>query len=316
MSKTSQEMRKVYAETIMEMMADNKDVVMMDADLVGASATKKVFDHYPDQCINMGIAEANMMGVAGGLSLVGKIPFVHTFAPFATRRAYDQLFLSGAYQRANFRIIGSDPGFWAAHNGGTHTSVEDLALMRVVPNMKVVAPADGHALRWILKHSEQDYGMYYIRFGRKDYVDIYDQNQDFALGKALVLKEGKDGTIFALGEMVAQALDLVEEIKARYQLDVGVVDVFSLKPLDEATILAQSQGRRFVISFENHSLINGLGAAIAQVLAQQETMPPLGMVGIKDRFGEVGSQAYLQGQYGNAPQDVLDMIESLINKAD
>lgn len=315
MSQTKQEMRSVYGQTVMEMMADNENIIMMDADLVGASSTKKVFEAYPNQCINMGIAEANMMGVAGGLSLVGKIPFVHTFAPFATRRAYDQLYLSGAYQRANFRIIGTDPGFWSAHNGGTHTSVEDLALMRVIPTMKVVVPADGHALKWVLKHSEHDYGMYYIRFGRKDYVDIYDENQNFALGQAIVHHSGKDGTIFALGAMVHKALNVSAYLKDQHQLDVGVVDVFTLKPLDVQTIIKESRNRRFVLSLENHSIINGLGSAISEVLAGLKAHPPLKIIGITDRFGEVGTQAYLERQYGVADADVIEAILKLM-KAD
>ncbi len=306
------EMRAVYAQTLIDMMSKNKDVVIMDADLVSASGTKKVFDAFPKQSINMGIAEANMMGVAGGLSLSGKIPYVHTFAPFATRRAYDQIYLSGAYQQANFRILGSDPGYWAAHNGGTHTSVEDLALMRVIPTMNVLVPADAVALKWMLHYTEKAYGMFYIRMGRKDYVDLYQEDATFELGKVNVLSEGKDGVIFAIGEMVAEAMDAAMIVKQQFNLDVAVVDVFSLKPLDKESIIKQSHNKKFVITAENHSIINGLASAVSEVLVENKNHPPLRKVAINDRFGEVGTIDYLSKTYQVNAENIVKAIKEFI----
>lgn len=306
------EMRAVYAQTLIDMMSKNKDVVIMDADLVSASGTKKVFDAFPKQSINMGIAEANMMGVAGGLSLSGKIPYVHTFAPFATRRAYDQIYLSGAYQQANFRILGSDPGYWAAHNGGTHTSVEDLALMRVIPTMNVLVPADAVALKWMLHYTEKAYGMFYIRMGRKDYVDLYQKDATFELGKVNVLSEGKDGVIFAIGEMVAEAMDAAMIVKQQFNLDVAVVDVFSLKPLDKEGIIKQSHNKKFVITAENHSIINGLASAVSEVLVENKNHPPLRKVAINDRFGEVGTIDYLSKTYQVNAENIVKAIKEFI----
>lgn len=306
------EMRAVYAQTLIDMMSKNKDVVIMDADLVSASGTKKVFDAFPKQSINMGIAEANMMGVAGGLSLSGKIPYVHTFAPFATRRAYDQIYLSGAYQQANFRILGSDPGYWAAHNGGTHTSVEDLALMRVIPTMNVLVPADAVALKWMLHYTGKAYGMFYIRMGRKDYVDLYQEDATFELGKVNVLSEGKDGVIFAIGEMVAEAMDAAMIVKQQFNLDVAVVDVFSLKPLDKEGIIKQSHNKKFVITAENHSIINGLASAVSEVLVENKNHPPLRKVAINDRFGEVGTIDYLSKTYQVNAENIVKAIKEFI----
>lgn len=306
------EMRSMYSATLIELMKENPNIVVLDADLVNASGTKKVFETYPNQTINMGIAEANMMGVAGGLSLSGKIPYVHTFAPFATRRAYDQIFLSGAYQRANFRIIGTDPGYLAGHNGGTHTSVEDLALMRVIPTMNVLIPADATSLEWMIRYTEKAYGMFYIRMGRKDYVDIYNENATFELGKVNLVKEGDDGVIFAIGEMVVEAMEAAEIIKQEYDINVAVVDIFSLKPLDKEGIVKYSKNKKFVITVENHSIINGLASAVSEVLVETPNHPPMSKVGIPDRFGEVGSINYLMNEYGVSLNHILKAIKEFI----
>lgn len=306
------EMRLMYSSTLIELMKENPNIVVLDADLVNASGTKKVFETYPNQTINMGIAEANMMSVAGGLSLSGKIPYVHTFAPFATRRAYDQIFLSGAYQRANFRIVGTDPGYLAGHNGGTHTSIEDLALMRVIPTMNVLIPADATSLEWMIRYTEKAYGMFYIRMGRKDYVDIYDENATFELGKANLVKEGNDGVIFAIGEMVVEAIEAAEIIKHEYDIDVAVVDIFSLKPLDKEGIVNYSKNKKFVITAENHSIINGLASAVSEVLVELSNHPPMSKVGIPDRFGEVGSINYLMNEYEVSLNHIIEAIKEFI----
>ena len=308
----NREMRAVYAKTLAELMEHDKNIIAMDADLVSACGAAKLFAAFPEQTINMGISEANMMGAASGMSLLGKIPFVHTFAPFATRRAYDQVYLSGGYQQANIRIYGSDPGFWASHNGGTHTSVEDIALMNVIPNMTVIAPADATAMEWTIRNTAKMKGVFYIRSGRKVLPDIYDDSMTFELGKGITLKEGKDGVIFAIGVMVQQALDAAKNLQEKHQLDVAVVDMFTIKPLDVELIKKITKNKKVVVTAENHSIIGGLGSAVADVLAQEGSGIPLRKVGIKNRFGEVGTAEYLQEKYGLLAVNIEEAVLSVI----
>ena len=302
------ECRKVYTQTLDTLMSHDKNIVVLDADLVSASGSGELFKKYPMRCINVGISEANMMGVAAGMSLVGLVPYIHTFAPFATRRMYDQVFISGAYQNNNVRIFGSDPGFWAAHNGGTHTTVEDIALMRVIPNMHVIAPADGVALAWIINNISKSHGMYYIRAPRKAVPTVYDETMTFELGKAIMTRDGDDGVIFTMGEMLHESLNAAESIMSQFNCSIAVVDMYSLKPCDENMVQTALKNKRFAISVENHSIINGLGSMIAQIMASEGIATPLRQIGIKDHFGEVGTADYLQKKYKLTSQDIADTI--------
>jgi transketolase len=305
------EMRAVYQNTLFEICKDNPQVIVMDADLVGASATAKLFKEFPEQCINMGISEANMIGAAAGMSLLGKVPFIHTFAPFATRRVYDQLYLSGAYQKANLRIYGSDPGFTSGHNGGTHTSVEDLALMRVMPTATVLAPADATQFAWLLKETSTCYGIFYIRASRKGLRDIYDPSSTFEIGKGVVLSEGNDVVIFAIGEMLEEALIAKEELE-KSGVSVAVVDMFSIKPIDTDLVKKLIVGKKVVVTAENHSKIGGLGSAVAEIMAEEGCGVPLRRVAINDRFGEVGLPDYLQKIYGLTARDIVNAVKEAI----
>lgn len=287
------ELRAVYMQTLKELMDQNPEVILMDADLAGASGVGKLFKAYPERCLNMGISEANMIGAAAGMSLTGKIPFIHTFAPFATRRVFDQLYMSGVYQDANLKIYGSDPGYWALHNGGTHTSMEDIALTRSLPRLTVLAPSDATQFAWAVKKAAENYGCFYIRAGRKVFPDIYDPSSEFELGKGIVLEEGKDIVIFAIGDMVAESLQ-VRETLAKDNIEATVVDLFSIKPLDEQLIKEISQGKKLVVSAENHSKFGGLGSAVAEVLAENGLNVPLLRIAINDRFSEVGTNDYLK----------------------
>lgn len=302
------EMRAVYQNALFDILKDNANVVVMDADLVGASGMAKVFKEFPEQCINMGISEANMIGAAAGMSLLGKVPIIHTFAPFATRRVYDQLYLSGAYQKANLRIYGSDPGFTSGHNGGTHTSVEDLALMRAMPTATVLAPADATQFAWLLKETSKMYGIFYIRASRKGLMDVYDPSSTFEIGKGVILSEGSDVVIFAIGEMIAEALKAKEELE-RVGMSVAVVDMFTIKPIDADLVKRMIIGKKVVVTAENHSKIGGLGSAVAEILAEEASGVPLRRVAINDRFGEVGLPDYLQKIYGLTAQDIINAVK-------
>jgi len=289
---TLKELRMVYMETLSQMMTKNPNVIAMDADLVGASGSAQLFKAFPERCINMGISEANMMGAAAGMSLTGKIPFMHTFAPFATRRIYDQLYMSGVYQNANVKIYGSDPGYLAIHNGGTHTSMEDIALTRVLPNLTVLAPSDATQFAWCLNKAAETYGCFYIRAGRKAIRDLYDPTCEFELGKGIILEEGSDIVIFAIGDMVLESLK-VKEVLEKEGISVMIVDLFSIKPLDEALIKKVVIGKKLIVSAENHSKIGGLGSAIADVLSEGGCSVPLVKIAVNDRFSEVGTADYL-----------------------
>ncbi len=309
----SKELREVYQETLMEIMKSNMNVVVCDADLVSASGTMKLFKTYPDRCMNMGISEANMIGASCGMSLTGKIPFVHTFAPFATRRVFDQLYLSGGYQQANIRIFGSDPGFWALHNGGTHTSVEDLALTRVVPKLTVLAPADAVQFKWILNNTVDQYGMYYFRCARKAVPDIYSDSSVFEIGKGNVIYEGSDIAIFAIGEMISEAIKAREVLKS-HGISTAVVDMFTIKPLDEELVKIVSKGKKVIVAAENHSIIGGLGSAIAEVLAENPIEAPLIRIAIQDHFGEVGTADYLQDKFGLNAEAIVNGVIKALNR--
>lgn len=303
------ELRAIYQETLMEMMEENENLIVCDADLVNASGTGKLFRKYPNRCINMGISEANMIGASCGMSLTGKIPFVHTFAPFATRRVLDQLYLSGCYQQANIRIYGSDPGFWALHNGGTHTSIEDLALTRAVPQLIVIAPADAVQFKWIIKNTVDRYGMYYFRCSRKAVPDIYSEGSQFEIGKGNIICDGSDIAIFAIGEMIVEACK-ARKILEEYGISSTIVDMFTVKPLDEVLVREVSKGKRVIVAAENHNKIGGLGSAIAEILAENPIEAPLIRIAIQDHFGEVGTQDYLQCKFGlNADAIVSKVLE-------
>lgn len=313
---TNVEMRAIYAKTIETMMLRNKNVVAMDGDLVSACGTKKLFEQFPEQCMNMGIAEANMISVAAGMSLVGKIPYVHTFAPFATRRVLDQVFVSGVYQNANLRILGTDPGFWAMHNGGTHTSIEDIAITQVIPNMQVIAPSDARQLQWILEESESLWGCMYIRTPRKVVKDIYQPTQSFSWGKSEIIQEGDDGVIFAVGDMVQTTLEAVKQLEEECGMRFTVVDVIFIKPLDIATIERQLKLNSLVFTVENHNIIGGFGSRVAQIMAELGIKGRLKQIAIQDHFGEVGTLEFLQDKYNLSKKALVKIIQAEIAKCD
>lgn len=312
---TNVEMRAIYAKTLEEMMLRNKNVVAMDADLVSACGTKKLYEQFPEQCINMGIAEANMISVAAGMSLVGKIPYVHSFAPFATRRVLDQVYVSGAYQNANLRILGTDQGFWAMHNGGTHTSIEDIAITQVIPNMQVIAPSDARQLQWLLEKSESLWGCMYIRMPRKVVKDIYHEEQLFSWGKSVIIQEGIDGVIFAVGDMVQPALEVAKQLQEECALQLTVVDIIFIKPLDIVTIKNELKLHTHVFTIENHNIIGGFGSQVAQIMAEQGIKGRLKQIAIQDHFGEVGTKEYLQEKYNLSKNIIIEIIKSEIAKS-
>lgn len=290
------DMRDAFCASLLEMAEENEKIVLLDADLIGAMGTKPFRAKYPNRTIDCGIQEANMIGMACGLAVQGKIPFAHTFAPFCTRRACDQIFISGAYNYANVKVIGSDPGITAAYNGGTHMPFEDMGIMRGIPNMMVVEPTDIVMLKNLMPQIANTEGMIYMRLVRKDVKKVYDEGSTFELGKAAVLSEGTDVTIIASGFCVSEAISAAN-ILAEQGVSAGVINMFTWKPIDQEAILRAAANTGAIVTAENHNVINGLGSAVSEVLIRNKPVP-VEMVGVNDEFGEVGPVSYLRERFG------------------
>lgn len=296
------EMRQVYAQALVKMIEAGEPVIATDADLMRAIGVLPYKEKYPDNIFDCGIAEANMIGVACGLSAEGFIPFTHTFGTFASRRVMDQVFMSGAYAKKNVKMLGSDPGVCAALNGGTHMALEDVAMMRCVPEVTIVEPTDCAMVKDLIPKIAHTYGMFYIRMCRTKVEDIYEDGSEFDIGKAVVLRKGGDVTIIAAGREVIEALRAADKLRAE-GIDAKVLDMFTIKPLDDAAVLAAAAQTGAVVTAENHNIIGGLGSAVSELLS--EKLPtPLERVGARDVFGEVGPVDYLKSRFGITAEDI------------
>lgn len=297
-SQMGPELRSVVVSTLQGLMAERDDVVALEADLGGASGFTKIAATNPDRFVQCGIAEADMMGIAAGMSSEGFVPFCHTFGPFATRRAFDQVFLSGAYAGNTLNIYGSDPGFTVATNGGTHTTYEDVALMRTIPGAVVADAADAVQMGWIVREfAGLGAGVHYVRGNRKAVRDVYAPGSTFEIGRGNVVRPGDDVLVVTAGQLVSDALDAAEALAAQ-GVSVEVVDMFCIKPLDVDLLVSEAAGKRAVVAFENHNVIGGLGSAVAEVMAERAIAVPLVRHGVEERFGQVGPAGFLQEEYG------------------
>lgn len=312
-SQKGRELRSCVVETLQNLIDKDPKVLVLEADLGAASGFSKIEKSHPKNFVQCGIAESNMIGVAAGLSLRGYKPFVHTFAPFATRRVYDQLFVSGAYAKTTVNIYGSDPGFTVGLNGGTHTSFEDIALMRAIPEAVVCDAADDVQLQWIIEEFSSIEGIHYVRANRKDVRNIYEKGSKFKLGKANILSEGKDIMIIAAGQLLSEALDCAEELENE-GYSVSVIDMFTIKPLDVECIIHEAKGKKAIVTFENHSIIGGLGSAVAEVLAENSVHVPFKRIGVNDLFGQVGDPDYIQKAYNLTSSHLKNEIIELLDR--
>ena len=301
------ELRDCVVETLQELMKDDDKITALEADLGGASGFTKIKKTNPERFIQCGIAEANMMGVAAGLSLTGFKPFTHTFAPFATRRVFDQLFLSGAYAGNTINVYGSDPGFSVASNGGTHTAWEDVALIREIPGAVICDPADDVQMEWIIKEFLKMEGIHYVRSNRKDVRNVYKKGSSFKIGQGNILKEGKDILIIAAGQLVSEALDCAEELE-KEGYSVEVIDMFTIKPLDEKLLIKEAKGKSKIVTIENHSIYGGLGSAVSEVIAENGISVPVKRIGVKEKFGQVGTAEFLQEEFGLTAKQIKETI--------
>jgi len=301
--------KDVIGATVDELMAEDKDVLYLDADLMSCSGTEKLLSKY-DRAVDCGIAEANMVGIACGASAVGMKPIVHSFGPFASRRCFDQVFLSGGYAGNSVTVIGTDPGITAAFNGGTHMPFEDMALYRAIPHAIVVDCTDVSMLSSFLKTAKDTKGVKYIRVPRKESYPVYPSDTEFTFGKGFVLREGKDAVIAACGIMVKEALDAAAKLEAE-GIDAAVIDPYTVKPLDEELIRTWAEKTGAVVTAENHNRIGGLYSAVKEMLDGEAKV---GYVAIEDEFGEVGPEDYLRTRFDLTDDHIVRVVKETLKK--
>jgi len=309
----TQEMRSVYVETLIALAERDERIMVCEADLMRAHGTTKFADRFPGRAVDVGVAEANLVGVSAGLSLGGKIPFAATFGCFASRRAFDQFFLSANYARLNVKLVGTDPGVTAAFNGGTHMPFEDVGLMRMVPGLTIFEPADPVSLRALMKQSASMWGCTYMRLPRKSVEPVYEEGEEFTLGKGKLLFDGDDVTIIAMGGLLVGEAIKAHEMLAEEGIDAALIDMHTVKPLDEELVLHHARKSGAVVTAENHQIAGGLGAAVANCLSCA-CPTPMRMVGIRDEFGQVGTQAWLQQHYRLTADEIVTQVKDVLNK--
>ena len=305
-------MKDAYTETMLALFAKDSRIMALNADLMNSDGTAAVQQQYPERVINVGVQEANMIGFGAGLALAGKIPFTHTFACFNGRRALDQIFISVAYSRLPVKIVGTDPGITSAFNGGTHMPFEDMGCMRTVPEMIIVEMVDQAMLENFLPKLTYVDKPVYIRLSRKETIKIYEPGTEFEIGRGKLIRHGQDATIVCSGLMVAESLEAANTL-AEQGIDVQVVNIFCLKPLDRDLLLQCAQTTGAVVTAENHSVNNGLGSAVAEVLAEGCPVP-MERVGVHDRFGEVGDVQYLKETFGMTADHIAAAVERVVKR--
>ena len=299
--------RQSYGEALKELGSENKNIVVLDADLSTATKTEMFAKEFPDRFFDMGIAEQDMIGTAAGFATCGKIPFASTFAVFAAGRAYDQIRNSICYPNLNVKICATHCGITVGEDGATHQMLEDINLMRGLPNMTVLSPSDDIQAKWAVKEAAKIEGPVYIRFGRASTPILYDESTRFELGKAVQIGEGKDATVFATGIMVAEALKAKEEL-IKEGIDIRVIDIHTIKPIDKDIIIKSAKETNKLISIEEHSIIGGLGSAISEVLSE-EYPAKLTRMGMKDCFGKSGSASELLKYFGLTSKEIIEEIK-------
>ncbi|HFI0702730.1 TPA: transketolase family protein [Streptococcus suis] len=305
----TKEMRLVYSDFLAQVGQEDTTIAAIEADLSSSMATNKLSSVLGGRYVNVGIMEQEMVGVAAGLSLLGYKPYIHTFGPFASRRVYDQVFISLAYARLNATVIGSDAGVSAEMNGGTHMPFEELGLMRLIPKARVYEVSDDVQFQAVLKETIKVDGLKYIRTIRKAPTAIYQGGEDFSKGYC-VLRQGEDMTLLASGIMVEQALKAADQLEAR-GVSVQVIDLFRIKPIHE-DIPALLSGRP-VLTVENHNRIGGLGSSICELMATDLTTP-VHRIGIEESFGQVGQQVYLMDVYGLTAEHIVKQAQLMLQQ--
>lgn len=309
----AKDMRDIYTDTLMELAKNNDKICVLEADLMNATGTRPFKEAYPQRFFDVGVAEANMVGIASGLSTEGKIPFAATFGTFASRRVFDQFFLSANYARLNVKLVGTDPGITAQFNGGTHMPFEDIGMMRLIPDAVILEPSDCISLKELVKQAADHPGCVYLRLHRKGSQDLYPETEQFEIGRGKVLRDGSDLTIAATGfVLVPEALKAAEELE-KEGISAAVIDMHTVKPLDHELLLKYAEKTRAVVTCENHQIAGGLGGAAAEVLAQHLPVP-MEFIGVHGLFGQVGTLEYLMEAYGLHSEEICRKARTVIKR--
>lgn len=304
--------REGYGDALVELGKEHEDIIVMDADLAGATRTGTFKKAFPERFFNAGIAEANMMGVAAGLATCGKTVFASSFAMFATGRAYEQIRNSIAYPHLNVKIAASHGGISVGEDGATHQCIEDLAIMRVIPNMVVLNPADYYEAKKAVKAAYEWDGPVYLRFGRLSVPVIFDEDCPFEIGKGVQLKDGSDVTIIATGLMVNEALIAYDMLKSE-GISARIINMATIKPLDKEIVLKAAKETGAIVTAEEHSIIGALGSAVSELLSE-EAPCPLVRVGVKDEFGTSGPALELLKKYGLDANGIVSAVKEVLKK--
>ena len=303
--------REVYGTVLKELGETNRDIVVLDADLSGSTKSAIFGKAFPERFFNMGIAESNMVATAAGLSTTGKIPFVNTFTVFLTTLGLIAARGQVCYGNLNVKFGGAYGGMSDALDGASHHALEDIAVMRTLPNMRVIVPADAAAARWATKYAAEHWGPFYLRLSREVFPDIYAEDARFELGRGSVVRDGSDVTVIACGLLVSKALEAADRL-AGQGVSVRVVDMYSIKPIDKELILQSAQETGAIVTAEEHTVLGGLGGAVAEVLAWGGAGVPTEFVGLQDTFTESGKYADLLHKYGVDADGVIAGIEKVL----
>ena len=305
--------RDAYGKTLVELGAIDPKIVVLDADLAGSTKTALFGKKFPDRFFDMGIAEQDMIGTAAGLAACGKTAFASTFAVFGSGRAWDQVRVSVAYTRQNVKIVVTHSGVTTGEDGASHQANEDIAIMRALPNMTVIVPADAVETVKVIKAAAKAYGPMYIRLSRPKTPVIYNnEDYDFKIGKGITLRKGKDLTIIACGLMVGKSLEAAEKLKNE-GIDSRVVNLHTIKPIDKEIIVQCAEETGAIVTAEEHSIVGGLGSAVAEVLVEN-TSAPMVRVGVRDMFGESGKPDELLVKYGLMAEDIIVAVKAVLKR--
>ncbi|MGA1865621.1 MAG: transketolase family protein [bacterium] len=305
--------RDVYGDILVELGEKNKDIVVLDADLSSSTRTCKFARAYPERFFNMGISEQDMISTAAGLATCGKIPFVSTFAVFLTGRAWDQIRQSVCYSDQNVKLVSTHAGITVGEDSATHHANEDIALMRALPNMIIICPADGIETAQVIRTVANQRGPVYVRLARCKFPVIYDDNYHFQIGKSDMLRDGDHATIIAIGIMVSQALEAAESL-AKEGIAVRVINMSTIKPIDKEAIIKAASQTGAIVTSEEHSIIGGLGSAVAEVLVESNHPCPLKRIGTKDCFGVSGKPDELLEKFCLGVKDIIEATKEVIKR--
>ncbi|KAA0007419.1 MAG: transketolase family protein [Thermoplasmata archaeon] len=305
--------RDMYGETLVKLGEKNPNIVVLDADLAKSTKTYKFGKRFPERFFDMGIAEANMISVAAGLASCGKTAFASTFAVFVPGKVYDQIRMSVAYSNMNVKMFSTHAGVSVGKDGASHQMLEDIALMRVMPNMKVFAPSDPFQTGRIVELMAENYGPMYARVGREAMYPIYQKNEleDMTIGRSITLKEGEDATIIAHGMMVREALIAHDTLK-KQGVNAEVIDMWTIKPFDAEAVLKSAKKTGRIVTVEEHSIIGGIGSAVAELLSEKKVNVAFKRMGVNDTFGESGDPSDLLKKYCLTSEDIVENVKKLM----